>query len=146
MKQSSDTMIKRVVLAGAFGAAATMSLPRGAQADTSVASIIAGATAIVGALLMDGNNQPYYINDNRKYYVTQSEASYWRAHHHVVVRQAYVPENEYPVQRNAGYQNTQPRGQMPQQNDHSMNNQDRGNQNQGHGNQGQNQDHGNQNH
>ena len=119
---------KYVVAATALVAVATVSIPRPAQADTTTtAAIIAGAAAIVGALLLDGNNRPYYITNNRKYYVTQPEANYWQTHHRVVVRKAYVPENEYPVARNAGYRI--PKYQQPQ---HGNN---QGRDNQGDGNQ-----------
>jgi len=113
--------LKYFVVGAAIVAVTAVSIPRPAQADTaSTAAIIAGAAAIVGALLLDGNNQPYYVNNNRKYYVTKPEASYWQTHHHTVVRRAYVPENEYPVARSAGYR-------IPEQQRRN---------NQGHGNQG----------
>jgi hypothetical protein len=71
-----------------------------AKADTtSTALIAAGAAAIIGALLYDSNNHPYYVNNNRRYYVTDQEATYYRGHHQGYVRQAYVPEREYPVAR-----------------------------------------------
>jgi hypothetical protein len=70
-----------------------------ARADTSSTMAIAGAAAIVGALLLDGNNRPYYVQNNRRYYVSQQEANTWRQRHHVVQRQAWVPEREYPVAR-----------------------------------------------
>jgi len=97
--------IFRNIVAGVALAAATfVFIPRPVQADTtSTVLIAAGAAAIVGALLMDSNNRPYYVSNNRRYYVTQNEATYYRSHHRVVARQAWVPENEYPVQRNAGY-------------------------------------------
>ena len=83
--------------------------PAPAMADTATtAAIVAGAASIVGALLIDANNHPYYVKDNRRYYVTQPEANYYRAHHHVVQRSAWVPEQEYPVQRTAGYHNIHP--------------------------------------
>jgi len=97
-------ILKRTAILSALVAMLSVPLPRPAQADTaSTLLIAAGAAAIVGALLVDSNNHPYYVRDNRRYYVTQNEASYYRAHHKVVRRQAWVPENEYPVQRNAGY-------------------------------------------
>ncbi len=75
--------------------------PTAAKADTaSTVAIAAGAAAIVGALLYDGNNHPYYVRNNHRYYVTQNEAQYYRGHHQGVTRQAYVPEREYPVARN----------------------------------------------
>jgi hypothetical protein len=97
--------VLRTLVAGAtLIAATTVFIPRPVQADTtSTVLIAAGAAAIVGALLIDSNNRPYYVNNNRRYYVTQNEATYYRSHHRVVARQAWVPENEYPVQRNAGY-------------------------------------------
>ena len=55
---------------------------------------------IVGALLIDANNRPYYVKSNHRYYVTQPEAQYYRSHHNVVQRKAYVPEREYPIARN----------------------------------------------
>ena len=58
-----------------------------------------GTAAIVGALVYDSNNHPYYVRNNRRYYVTQQEAGYYRSHHQGVERRAYVPEREYPVQR-----------------------------------------------
>ena len=70
-----------------------------ARADTSSTLAIAGAAAIVGALLLDNNNRPYYVQNNHRYYVSQQEATYWRHRHHVVQRQAWVPEREYPVAR-----------------------------------------------
>ena len=74
--------------------------PMPAKADTaSTMAIIAGAAAIVGALLYDNNGHPYYIRDNRRYYVTQDEANYYREHHRGYERRAYVPEREYPVAR-----------------------------------------------
>jgi hypothetical protein len=75
--------------------------PTAAKADTaSTAAIAVGAAAIVGALLYDGSNHPYYVRNNHRYYVTQQEATYYRGHHGGgQMRQAYVPEREYPVAR-----------------------------------------------
>ena len=75
-------------------------MPTAAKADTaSTAAIAAGAAAIVGALLYDSSNRPYYIRNNHRYYVTQSEAQQYRSHHNGQMRRAYVPEREYPVAR-----------------------------------------------
>ncbi len=105
MRESIQSALKRVVLGTALVAAVAVSAPRPAQADTaSTAAIVAGAAAIVGALLVDSNNRSYYVKNNERYYVTPGEATYYRAHHKVVQRQAWVPENSYPVRRNAGYQ------------------------------------------
>jgi hypothetical protein len=70
-----------------------------AKADSGSTAAIVGGALIAGALLYDANNRPYYVQNNRRYYVTQSEAQSYRAHHHGVMRQAYVPEQEYPVAR-----------------------------------------------
>lgn len=84
-----------LLLAGTLGGA-----PIAARADTaSTAAIVAGAAAIVGALIYDSNNHPYYVRNNRRYYVTPQEAQYYRAHHRGYQRNAYVPEPEYPVAR-----------------------------------------------
>jgi hypothetical protein len=117
-------IIQTIAIGSALVATATISMPAPAKADTaSTLLIAAGAAAIVGAILIDSNNHPYYVRNNQRYYVTQNEATYYRAHHNVVQRQAWVPENEYPVQRNAGYR-------MPQQQVAHMNQQQR-DQNQG---------------
>jgi hypothetical protein len=80
--------------------------PAPAKADTaSTAAIIAGAAGIVGALLYDANNHPYYVRNNHRYYVTQQEATYYRGHHPGYTRQAYVPEREYPVARDPYHDN-----------------------------------------
>jgi 3-hydroxy-3-methylglutaryl CoA synthase len=87
-----------ILLASTFVASGAV---QPALADTaSTAAIVAGAAAIVGALLIDANNRPYYVNNGRRYYVTQDEANSWKQHHRVVQRRAYVPEQEYPVARN----------------------------------------------
>jgi len=94
-------ILKRATAIASLIVAGTLVAPQPAPADTeSTAAIIAGAVGIVGALLIDANNRPYYVKNNRRYYVTQPEAKYYRGHHKVVQRQAYVPEQEYPVARN----------------------------------------------
>ena len=94
-------ILKRATAIGSLILAGTLVAPQPAAADTaSTAAIIAGAMGIVGALLIEANNRPYYVKNNRRYYVTQPEAQYYRSHHHVVQRQAWVPEQEYPVARN----------------------------------------------
>ena len=61
----------------AFGAMA----PRPAAADTqSTAAIIAGAAAIVGALLSDNSGNQYYVNDGYRHYVNRDVANYYRSH------------------------------------------------------------------
>jgi hypothetical protein len=94
-------ILKRATAIGSLILAATLVAPQPVPADTaSTAAIVAGAMGIVGALLIDANNRPYYVKNNHRYYVTQPEAQYYRGHHHVVQRQAYVPEQEYPIARN----------------------------------------------
>jgi len=95
-----STALGGLLTLGALGGTPTV-----AKADTaSTAAIVAGAAAIVGALLYDGNNHPYYVHNNRRYYVTQNEAQYYRARHQGVMRNAYVPEREYPVARDPYHQ------------------------------------------
>jgi hypothetical protein len=97
-----STALGGLLVAGTLGAT---QLP--AKADTaSTAAIVGGAAAIVGALLYDGSNHPYYVRDNHRYYVTQDEAQYYRSHHHGTVRSAYVPEQEYPVARDPYHGNS----------------------------------------
>jgi hypothetical protein len=104
MTDSVQRSLRTLVVGTALVSAVTISIPKIAQANTtSTALIAAGAAAIVGALLIDSNNRPYYVNNDRRYYVSQNEATYYRSHHRTVQRQAWVPESEYPVQRNAGY-------------------------------------------
>ncbi len=101
-----STALGGLLVASALGGTQTP-----AKADTaSTVAIAAGAAAIVGALLYDGNNRPYYIRDNHRYYVTSGEAGYYRSHHRGVVRSAYVPEPEYPVARDPYHGNN--RGNM----------------------------------
>ena len=99
-------ILRSVAAGSALVAAATFMHPLPAAADTTSA-IVSAASAIVGALLVDANNRPYYVQESRRYYVTPEVANYWRSHHHVVQRNAWVPENEYPVERNGGYREVQ---------------------------------------
>ena len=106
-----STALGGLLVLGTFGGAQIA-----AKADTaSTAAIVAGAAAIVGALLYDSNNRPYYVRNNHRYYVTQAEAQYYRGHHHGVVRRAYVPEQEYPVARDPYHGS----GDHGQQHDHN---------------------------
>ena len=90
-----STALGGFILLGSLGGTQTA-----AKADTaSTAAIVLGAAAITGALLYDANNHPYYVRSNRRYYVTQPEAQYYRSHHRGYVRSAYVPEQEYPIAR-----------------------------------------------
>jgi len=93
--------ISSLTLAGLVMAGSFVTTQAAAMADTaSTAAIAVGAAAIVGALLYDGSNHPYYVRNNHRYYVTPGEAQYYRSHHpHGTMRSAYVPEREYPVAR-----------------------------------------------
>ncbi len=51
-----------------------------AAADTN-ASMIAGAAAIVGALLSDNSGRSYYVQSNQRHYVSHDQAMYYRSHH-----------------------------------------------------------------
>ena len=97
-----------VVLLGSIGGIRTAS-----SANTaSTVAIAAGAAAIVGALLYDSSNHPYYVRNNHRYYVTQPEAQMYRAHHHGQMRRAYVPEQEYPEARDPYHGNMANHGNM----------------------------------
>ncbi len=90
-----STALGGLILAGSLAGTTAV-----AKADTaSTAAIVFGAAAIAGALLYDSNNHPYYVRDNRRYYVTQDEARYYRSHHQGYERRAWVPENSYPIAR-----------------------------------------------
>jgi hypothetical protein len=68
-------------IAAAIATVAVVPFASPALADTgSTAAIAAGAAAIVGTLLMDSNNRPYYVNNGRHVYVSQNTATYYRAH------------------------------------------------------------------
>jgi hypothetical protein len=97
-----STALGALLTVGALGGE-----PIAAKADTaSTVAIAAGAAAIVGALLYDGNSRPYYVRNNHRYYVTSGEASYYRSHHRGVTRNAFVPEQEYPVARDPYHGNS----------------------------------------
>ncbi len=73
---------------------AVLPIARPAQADTtSTAILAAAAAAIVGAILTDTNNQPYYVNNGRHVYVSQNTATYYRAHN-------YRPQSDNRGNRN----------------------------------------------
>lgn len=70
-----------IFVAATLATVAIIPIARPAQADTaSTAAIVLAAGAIVGALLTDSNNQPYYVNNGRHVYVSRSTATYYRAH------------------------------------------------------------------
>jgi hypothetical protein len=69
------------LVAAALGAVAIVPFARPAQADTtSTAALALAAAAIVGTLLVDSNNQQYYVSNGRHIYVGQNTARYYRAH------------------------------------------------------------------
>ena len=89
-----------------------------AKADTgSTVAIAAGAAAIVGALLYDNNRRPYYVRNDRRYYVTQSEANYYRGHHRGAPQHRYVAQQ---MSRNQ-YHGNDNRGNGHGQGDHGHN-------------------------
>ena len=104
MTNPYQAVLGRIAIGTAIVAALSISLPRPVQADTTSTALFAvGAAAIVGALLYDGNNHPYYVRNNQRYYVSQGQAAYYRNHHRMVQRQAWVPENEYPAHYGGNY-------------------------------------------
>jgi hypothetical protein len=69
------------LIAAAIAGVAVLPMPRPAQADTgSTIAIAAAAALVVGAILTDSNNQPYYVDNGRHVYVSQSTATYYRSH------------------------------------------------------------------
>jgi hypothetical protein len=68
-----------LALATAIATVAVLPIARPAKADTaSTVGIAAAAALIVGSLLVDSNNQPYYVNNGRHVYVSQDTANYYR--------------------------------------------------------------------
>jgi hypothetical protein len=61
--------------------ATTLTLPHPATADeASTAAIVAGASAIVGGLLYDANNRPYYERGGHRVYVNRDVEQEYRGH------------------------------------------------------------------
>ncbi len=74
-------LLRTAVVASLALAATAFTLPRPAAADTaSTAAIVAGAAAIVGGLLYDANNRPYYERGGRRVYVSGPVAREYRNH------------------------------------------------------------------
>ena len=66
------------LLAATIASIATVPAAPPARADTtSTVAIAALAAVIVGAILVDSNNQPYYVNNGRHIYVSQNTATYY---------------------------------------------------------------------
>jgi hypothetical protein len=66
-------------VAGVALIATTFTLPRPAVADeASTAAIVAGASAIVGGLLYDANNRPYYQRGGHRVYVSRQVEQEYR--------------------------------------------------------------------
>lgn len=94
-------MIRTTALAVMLAVGATISaasIPQRASADTNTTIAIAAA-AIVGALLIDSNNRPYYVRNNHRYYVSNGVAQYYYAHQDPVYYRAH-----------SGQWNSNPRG------------------------------------
>jgi hypothetical protein len=70
-----------IIIAASLATAALLPVARPAQADTTSTILLAAAAgAIVGTLLTDSNNQPYYVSNGRHVYVSRNTANYYRAH------------------------------------------------------------------
>lgn len=76
------TTLFRTTIAATIALVATASaFPQPAAANTATtAAIIAGAAAIVGGLLYDANNRPYYERGGRRVYVNAPVAQEYRNH------------------------------------------------------------------
>lgn len=71
------------LFAATLASVAILPLAKPAQADTTSTLLLAtAAAAIVGAILIDANHQPYYVDNGRHIYVSQNTATYYRAHGH----------------------------------------------------------------
>jgi hypothetical protein len=71
------------LFAATLASVAILPLAKPAQADTTSTVLLAtAAAAIVGAILIDANHQPYYVDNGRHIYVSQNTATYYRAHGH----------------------------------------------------------------
>jgi hypothetical protein len=100
------------LMAATLATVAMIPVPRPAQADTGSTLLVAGAAAmIVGALLVDSHNQPYYVSGGRHIYVSQNTAVYYRAH--------YNHGNHY-----GQYQNTSQQRYAEHDNNNQHHNQD----------------------
>lgn len=95
-----------LLMAATLATVAVLPVPRPAQADTASTLLIAGAAAmIVGALLVDSNNQPYYVSNGRHVYVSQSTAQYYHAHGNNGNHYGEYQHGQYHGQQVYGYQN-----------------------------------------
>jgi hypothetical protein len=78
----SASLLRTAAVASLGFAAIAFTLPRPAAADTASTAAIAGAAAaIVGGLLYDSHNRPYYDRGGRRVYVSEPVARDWRSHH-----------------------------------------------------------------
>jgi hypothetical protein len=99
------------LIAVALATVAIVPAARPAQADTaSTVAIIAAASVIVGAILVDSNNQPYYVNNGRHVYVSQNTATYYRANGNS--RNHGQPQHGNGQQNNGQYHGQQYGGQQ----------------------------------
>ena len=115
MKKLVLAFLVTTLFAGTFGFAT-----RPAQADTN-STIAIAAAAIVGILLFDSNNQPYYVRGDRRYYVSQPVAAYyvqrndpqWYSQHHgdwQNNRGRFAQDWNHDHQGNGGWQNNNGNG------------------------------------
>jgi hypothetical protein len=78
----SAPLLRTAALASLGLVATALVLPRPAAADAASTAAIAGAAAaIVGGLLYDSNNRPYYDRGGRRVYVSEPVAHEWRSRH-----------------------------------------------------------------
>ena len=72
----------RSTAVASFALVATMSaVPQPAAADNATTdAIAAGAGALIGSLLYDANNRPYYVRGGRRVYVSERDARAYRDH------------------------------------------------------------------
>lgn len=78
----NSASLLRTVAAGSLAlVATTFAMPRPAAADDASTAAIAGAAGlIIGGLLYDSNNRPYYDHGGRRVYVSDRAARDYRDH------------------------------------------------------------------
>ena len=86
---------KSVLAAGLLASVSVFALPRPASADTqSTVAIAAAAALIIGAIAYDNSGRPYYVRDNRRWYVDRNVAQYYEMHRW---------DRRYPMPRRFGH-------------------------------------------
>ena len=78
----SKPLLRTAALASLGLVATAFTLPRPAAADAASTAAIAGAAgAIIGGLLFDSNNRPYYVRGGRRVYVSEPVAREYARRH-----------------------------------------------------------------